>query len=108
MRGLLQFSLLLFSVSLFAFGQHEQLEPTAGDVITVAGTLSVKGSEPFTFPALTLNNGTVYKLQGELSSELRKQQGKGIIEVIGILTETTSGPGRMAVIEVTKYNVVTD
>lgn len=73
--------------------------------ITISGTLSIKGNEPFSFLAIRDTNGTVYKLQGPVAAELRKILGKGPATVTGLISDEEAPVGVEAVIEVRSYSL---
>ena len=72
--------------------------------ITISGTLSVKGNEPFSFLAIRDKNGTVYKLEGPVAAELRRIRGKGPVTVSGVISDDEIPVGVQAVIELRSYS----
>ncbi len=78
-----------------------------GSVILV-GKVSVKGSEPNTYLALTAEDGTVYELAGEKAGELRDEYQGRLIEVRGMLVKEAVGPGMPARVEIMEYKTAAD
>jgi len=88
-RSLLVFFLLIISGLVFAGGTGEK----AGATANFRGVISVKGSEPRTWVALTLENGTELRLEGYLVPELRERyQGKEV-SIRGTISEASIIPG---------------
>lgn len=68
-------------------------EKTAPAEIVVTGTISIKGSEPFTYTALTEDGGAVYKITGPLEEELAKHYQYKKVTLAGGITKEDGGPG---------------
>lgn len=63
---------------------------------TISGTLSMKGSEPHTYLALTTEDGTEYRITGPLMEELSVNFQYKKIELSGTVTRAALGPGAPA------------
>ena len=75
-------------------GQGTPAEP--GESGTITGKISVKGSEPKTFVALTTEDGTVYEITGPLKERLQEEYQYKTVTLEGELLRTSSGPGMSA------------
>jgi len=65
----------------------------AGDITSITGIISVKGSEPRTFVALTTVDGTEYKITGHLAIKLKQEYQYKTVVIAGSLTTDAMGPG---------------
>lgn len=74
----------------------------AFEAVEITGKLSVKGSEPFSYLALSGHEGKVYKLTGPRAEELRTHQGEKVT-VTARITKEAVGPGFPAEAEVEAY-----
>ena len=68
----------------------------SGDTGTITGKISVKGSEPKTFVALTTEAGTVYEITGHLTGRLQEEYQYRTVTLEGALLRTSAGPGMPA------------
>ena len=68
-----------------------------GSVLT--GTVTVKGSEPRTFVALTTGDGKVYRITGPLAGDLGSSYQYRKATLRGKITQTAAGPGMEAVFQ---------
>ncbi|MCP4134417.1 MAG: hypothetical protein GY754_25820 [bacterium] len=67
---------------------------------SIHGKVAVKGSEPFTYLALVIDDHNSFKIVGKLSQEISsKYQGK-YIKVTGKIVRKAVGPGFPAELEV--------
>lgn len=87
--------LLLSLLPLSAFGAQEE----APEVPSYRGKVSVKGSEPHTWTALTTSD-TVYKLTGSLTQEIRQEYQGHNLTIAGNIIKEALGPGFPAELEV--------
>ena len=76
----------------------------AADTIEVYGRIAVKGSEPFTYLAITEPGGKSYKIIGALKETLYKLQGHSI-HIEGTLVHKAKGPGIPAELEAAGYSL---
>lgn len=73
---------------------------------SIEGRISVVGSEPLTYLALTTEEGDQVELVGESASELsRKHQGRRV-RIYGTILREEQGPGRPARVRVDRFELI--
>ncbi len=80
--------------------ESEDLEAVTGSVF--AGTLSMKGSEPHTYLALTTEEGIEYKITGPLEKKLAGAYQYKKVTVAGKIVKEAVGPGFPAELNVSE------
>ena len=93
--GKMIFILCLFVPAVFlpaACASGGRTEP--GDTGTITGKISVKGSEPKTFVALTTEAGTVYEITGPLTDRLAEDYQYSTVILEGKLIRAYAGAVR--------------
>lgn len=69
---------------------------SVGQHITLTGKITVKGSEPRTFTALTAEDGAVYEISGPLAGQLAREYQYVTVTLEGELVRQSAGPGMPA------------
>lgn len=90
---------LLLPVASMSSGSTERPDQQAGeaaDTGTITGRITIKGSEPKTFVALTTEAGTVYEITGPLTGRLQEEYQYRTVTLEGALVRTSAGPGMPA------------
>lgn len=70
------------------------------------GRVSMVGSEPFTYLAITTEEGRQVELTGEKAEELRREYQGRQVRVQGEVVREEQGPGRPARLEVSRFEVL--
>jgi hypothetical protein len=94
--------ILCSCVSVCSGGSEEEA------IVTLSGKITVKGSEPNTYLALTAADGTIYELNGKAAVELREEYQNRLVELRGRIVKDTLGPGMPARVEVSEYRLLSD
>ena len=84
--------MLLFSLLFFAL---------TGTMV-IKGKVTIKGNEPFSYVALTAENGSEYRLTGKLKDLIAEKYQNMILTVRGKIIKKQAGPGMPAEFEVNK------
>ena len=77
--------------------EQEKIDETL--IITIIGKVEIKGSEPHTYIAIVLDDGTEYAIVGDLEELIRSEYQNVIIELKGNIVSQAVGPGFPAKIE---------
>lgn len=72
----------------------------------IEGRVSMVGSEPFTYLAITTGEGRQVELTGEKAEELQREYQGRQVRVHGEIVREEQGPGRPARLEVLRFEVL--
>jgi hypothetical protein len=75
---------------------QKQTAPPAKDGTSITGKVTIKGSGPRSFAALTTAQGVIYRITGPLVDTLSRQYQNRKVRLRGTVTGAALGPGRPA------------